>query len=203
MCVLKYERKHQFFKRLAHQVCNFKNICKTMINRHQLEHFVHWSSSDNSLATEFGPGKWVPSNYLFAIGNLNLFQENFNPEDDKIYECKRAKKLGVCFKVCDVVIINYNACTDMPVFLKIEKLLRVQDQLVFFGNILEVVKYSTASRSYLTTETAVSKFVSYDTLFDYHCFSIHQCFDQTCRYGHIVLRNKLLFNNFASLLAKP
>ena len=131
MCVLKYERKHQFFKRLAHQVCNFKNICKTMINRHQLEHFVHWSSSDNSLATEFGPGKWVPSNYFFAIGNLNLFQENFNPEDDKIYECKRAKKLGVCFKVCDVVIINNNACTDMPVFLKIEKLLRVQDQLVF------------------------------------------------------------------------
>ena len=203
MCVLKNERNYQFFKRLAHQVCNIKNICRTMINRHQLEHFLHWSSSDSSVATEFGPGSWVPSNHFFANGNLNLFQENFNPEDDKIYECKRAKKSGVCFKFCDVVIINYNTSTETPVFLKIEKLLRVQDQLVFFGNILEVVKYSTASRSYLTTETAVSKFVSHNSLFDYHCFSIHRCFDQTCRNGHIVLRKKLHFNNFACLQAKP
>ena len=97
MCVQKYERKHQFFKRLAHQVCNFKNICKTMINRHQLEHFVHWSSSNNSLATEVAPGKWVPSNYFFAIGNLIFFQENFNPEDAKKYKCKRAKKTGSMF----------------------------------------------------------------------------------------------------------
>ena len=180
-----------------------KNICKTMINRHQLENFVHWSSSDKSLATECGPGSWVPSNHFFANGNLNLFQENFNPEDYKIYECKRAKKLGVCFKVCNVVIFNYNTSNETPVFLKIEKLQRVQDQLIFFGNIIEVVKYSTASRSYLTTGTAVIKFVSYNYLFNYHCFSIHRCFDQTCRYGHIVLRNKLLFNNFASLQAKP
>ena len=62
------------------------------------------------------------------------------------------------------------------------------------------LKYSNTSRSYLTTETPVTKFVSYNSLFDYHCYSIHRCFDQKCIYGHIVLRNKLLFNNFASLL---
>ena len=82
---------HKFFKCLAHQVCNFKNICKTMINRHQLEHFVQWSSSDNSLATEFGLGCWVASNHFFANGNLNLIQENFNPEDDKVYESRKQK----------------------------------------------------------------------------------------------------------------
>ena len=28
--VLRYERKHQFFKRLTHNICNFKNICKSL-----------------------------------------------------------------------------------------------------------------------------------------------------------------------------
>ena len=39
---------------------------------------------------------------------------------------QESKKIGVRFKVCDVVIINYNTSTETPVFLKIEKLLRVQ-----------------------------------------------------------------------------
>ena len=199
-CVLKYERKHQFFKRLAHQVCNFKNICKTMVDRHQLEQYVHWSSSDDSLANEFGPGKVVPCEIIFSKENVKFLAENFNLVENVVYECKRAKTLEIWFKIFDVIIINYNPSTDMPVFLKIEKILRVVNQLVFFGYTLEIFKYSNTSRSYLTTETPVTKFVSYNSLFDYNCYSIHLCFDQKCIYGHIVLRNKLLFNNFASLL---
>jgi hypothetical protein len=35
MSCLKYELKNSFFKRSAHVVCNFKNICKTLAFRHQ------------------------------------------------------------------------------------------------------------------------------------------------------------------------
>ena len=161
---------------------------------------MHWSSSDDSLATEFGPGKLVPCEIIFSKENVKILAENFNLVENVVYECKRAKTLGIWFKIFDVIIINYNPSTDMPVFLKIEKILRVTNQLVFFGYTLEIFKYSNTSRSYLTTETPVTKFVSYNSLFDYHCYSIHRCFDQKCNYCHIVLRNKLLFNNFASLL---
>ena len=33
---MRFEAKHNFFKRLAHITCNFKNICKTMAQRHQM-----------------------------------------------------------------------------------------------------------------------------------------------------------------------
>ena len=135
---------------------------------------------------------------IFSKENVKFLAENFNLEENVVYECKRAKTLGIWFKLFDVIIINYNPSTDMPVFLKIEKKLRVVKELVFFGYTLEIFKFSNTSRCYLTTETPVTKCVSYNSLFDYHCYSIHRCFDQKCIYGHIVLRNKLFFNNFAS-----
>ena len=35
MCCIRYELKNSFFKRSAHIVCNFTNICKTLAYRHQ------------------------------------------------------------------------------------------------------------------------------------------------------------------------
>ena len=40
--VLRYERKHQFFKRLTHNICNFKNICKSLAIRHQVNEYFNW-----------------------------------------------------------------------------------------------------------------------------------------------------------------
>ena len=112
-----------------------------MVNRHQVEQYVHWSSSDDSLATELGPGKLVPCEIIFSKENLKFLAENFNLLENIVYECKRAKTLGIWFKIFDVIIINYNPSTDMPVFLKIEKILRVANQLVFFEYTLEIFKY--------------------------------------------------------------
>ena len=110
------------------------------------------------------------------------------------------KKIGIWFELFDVFIIKYTPNTDMPVLVKIEKKLRVANQLVFFGYTLEIIKYSTTFRSYLTTETPVTSFLSYNSLFDFYCYSIHRCFDQKCIKGHIILRSNLLISNFASLL---
>ena len=103
-----------------------------MVNRHQLEQYVHWSSSDDSLATEFGPGKLVHCEIIFSKENVKFLAENFNLDENVVYESKRAKTLGIWFKLFDVIVSNYNPRTDLPVFLKIEKFLRVANQLVFF-----------------------------------------------------------------------
>jgi hypothetical protein len=51
MSCLKYELKNSFFKRSAHVVCNFKNICKTLAYRHQ--HFALYSFLCNSHERDF------------------------------------------------------------------------------------------------------------------------------------------------------
>ena len=70
-----------------------------MVNRHQLEQYVHWSPSDHSLATEFGPGKLVPCEIFFSKENVKFLAENFNLDENVVYESKRAKTLGIWFKI--------------------------------------------------------------------------------------------------------
>nr|XP_042902933.1 uncharacterized protein LOC122270275 [Parasteatoda tepidariorum] len=47
---LRFESKHSYFKRCARQSRNFKNICSTLANRHQLlQTYIH---TDNSVFTD-------------------------------------------------------------------------------------------------------------------------------------------------------
>ena len=52
---LRFEAKHQFFKRLACIVYNFKNISKTLAHRHQMQQC--WESTSLGLDSEPEMGK--------------------------------------------------------------------------------------------------------------------------------------------------
>ena len=43
---IRFEAKHSFFK-LSHITCNFKNICKTLTTRHQLNQSFRFYSREN------------------------------------------------------------------------------------------------------------------------------------------------------------
>ena len=62
--VLRYERKHQFFKRFTHNICNFKNICKSLSLRHQICQFNDWRHSPPFKKHDF-PGSSVNIFQLF------------------------------------------------------------------------------------------------------------------------------------------
>jgi hypothetical protein len=43
--VMRYEAKHGYFKRLAHIICNFQNVCKTLANRNLIRQALAWLRS--------------------------------------------------------------------------------------------------------------------------------------------------------------
>jgi hypothetical protein len=45
MTVMRFEAKHNCFKKLAHVTCNFKNISYTAAHRHQLYHAYQWMNT--------------------------------------------------------------------------------------------------------------------------------------------------------------
>lgn len=53
MSCMKYELKHNFSKRFAHIICNFKNISKSVANKLQLFQCNSWSADPNGLHAEF------------------------------------------------------------------------------------------------------------------------------------------------------
>src|SRR5277367_6564447 len=58
---MRFEAKHNFFRRLSHIVCNFRNISKTMAMRHQMMqcYNIYSRKSIDSHALEVGPGSIV------------------------------------------------------------------------------------------------------------------------------------------------
>ena len=43
MSCMRHEAKHNFFKKHAHMICNFRNICKSLAFKHQLHQCYHFS----------------------------------------------------------------------------------------------------------------------------------------------------------------
>ena len=84
------------------------------------------------LATEFGPGKLVPCEIIFSKENVKFLAENFNLEDNLVYECKRAEKLGIWLKFFNVIITNYNPSNALPVFFKLDKNCASGEPIGFF-----------------------------------------------------------------------
>nr|XP_057925469.1 uncharacterized protein LOC131127529 [Doryrhamphus excisus] len=71
---MRFEAKHNFFKRVSHITCNFRNICKTMAYRHQMQLCYNLrSGSVLSHITEVGPG---PSTFLSAIDCFKDLQKD-------------------------------------------------------------------------------------------------------------------------------
>ena len=69
--VLRYERKHQ---RLTHNICNFKNICKSLGLRHQICQFNDWRHSPSFKKHDF-PGSWVK--HLSTVFDSDFDNKNF------------------------------------------------------------------------------------------------------------------------------
>ena len=66
---MRFESKHNYFKDLAHRVKNFKNISKTMAERHQEALcFLLRSSLGAQLGknTSVGPGMFAPCNCVIV-----------------------------------------------------------------------------------------------------------------------------------------
>lgn len=62
---MRFESKHNYFKDLAHRVKNFKNILKTMAERHQealCYHMRNWSQLGKNI--HVGPGMY---RFIFVL----------------------------------------------------------------------------------------------------------------------------------------
>lgn len=62
---MRFEAKHNPFKRLAHAVCNFKNVSKTLAFKHQIQQMNHYKHREN-LSKKID----VTNAFLVSVGSL-------------------------------------------------------------------------------------------------------------------------------------
>lgn len=112
---MRFEAKHNFFKRIAHITCNFKNIAKTLAHRHQMNLCFQMMSGKSlkDKELEIGPGSAVLLASLdhseiisTALGGVPLFDDIFVANWCRFYGKKyRAGMMVVIDKDNDLDLI--------------------------------------------------------------------------------------------------
>ncbi|XP_048100473.1 uncharacterized protein LOC125295253 [Alosa alosa] len=122
---MRFEGKHQYFKRLARNAFNFKNICLTLAKRHQLRQCWELTSVDVLRQDEYTErGCSCPVRSLSQEIRLGLTQrfgaENIELEEDVLVVQKLCLD-NVLYSINNILVLDVIE-EDIPVFIKIRKM---------------------------------------------------------------------------------
>ena len=160
---LRFESKHSFLKKALKQLMNYKNICQSLANRHQLYQALEMSDSEylKSAFIAHHEPTFVP---------LSLMSNSVQRKLSSFYD-----SCGIvrCYKSVTVHGTNYQP--DMAVALD------VQDGLVLFGIILMIITSDEGQCCFICCRCA-----SYYSL-HLHCYELDRTDDVV-----IVQQNDLL-----------
>ena len=176
---LRYERKHQFFKRLTHNICNFKNICKSLSLRHQICQFNDWRHSPPFKKHDF-PGSSVK--HLSTVFDSDFDYKNFFGCDEALVS-KHDVIGGTRYSTNDVLISSVSS-DSMPIFESVIFIVVNRSQVYFICERIVVKNFESISRSYTISKQNLSgkTIVPYRELFDFHPLSRHSCFVPGCSF---------------------
>jgi len=179
---MRFEAKHFESKRLCGIVCCFKDICKTVVHRHQLSQCVRLAAGNCAA-------------YELSVEQVQVSTVNELPEADSILSSVRNLQrfddisCAACVSVCGTeyrqnMVIAVDA-GDEPTFCKILKCLVVTDNLVYFVCLDLHTKYYDSHLHAYAVEQKDSVQVVEHTKLKYHKpLSVRHTFH--CNYEYIV-----------------
>ena len=118
MSCLKYEMKNSFFKRTAKTICNFRNVCFTLANRHQQRVLDSWLANDHIRDIIVVTNQFqVP---LCSLAFCASVCQKFNIEaTDDIAVTKKINVATVQYTVGNHIVLDCETESGMPIFGKI------------------------------------------------------------------------------------
>jgi len=118
MSCMPYELKNSFFKRCAHVVCNFTNICYTLAYRHQ-QYALYSQLSNNHIRTAVTVGKHSYET-VYSLPYCSCLLDRFGlQEADEVAICYKLCVASVEYKQGHCLLLQFSTETGEPVFGKI------------------------------------------------------------------------------------
>ena len=153
---MRFEGKHQYFKRIAHNLCNFKNVAYFLAKRHQFRLCWEFMSSDflqreptqeNTTPKSFGSYtrdiKQALQDYIFDVTD-----DSGIDEEEIILSCKTLNMDCVKYSVKDCFVIDIVHTEEVPVFFKISAILNFRSKWLFYGCIYISDKFNKNMHCY-------------------------------------------------------
>lgn len=195
MWCMRFEAKHNFFKRLAHVVCNFRNIAYTLAFRHQLAQCSQWWTKPAfKQSLVIGTGN---ETQLFLVHNGDKIPSHFVDRDADVFVANWIEVYGTLYKPGMTLIADINEHGE-PSFVSIEKIVVMDRKAYLLCQKFKLVQFEEHLNCYTVTSDdnqAISCLTPED-LFDYHPVFSGTCYNPSCHFVHILLRHALCADNF-------
>jgi len=146
---MRFESKHYYFTRLTRVVNNYKNICSTLAQRHQMQLAYHLASDNAFLEHNVSMSCTVNAdmNYL-SDSVVDALQQNNVSRSDPLHQCKFVSVNGLTYRCRMYVITDFDSNSDTPVFGRIDNIFIQQMKVHFLLRICKSI-YDSHLSSYL------------------------------------------------------
>lgn len=124
---MRFEGKHSFFKRVVHDTQNFKNILKTLANRHQ--HMMAYSLSAPAFFKPHQKTSSISSVMVQGLPDVAKTYVEHMTDSSIIYRTSVVNVDGIDYGVEMFVSVGQEG--GLPQFSKIEQIFLVDNQIVF------------------------------------------------------------------------
>ena len=176
---MRFEGKHQYFKRVAQQLCNFRNVALSLARRHQMR--LCWElTSEDFLQTEVDGEGTASLQFLSLTRNIqqtiiNYANIDFDEveKDEVVLTCQTLHMNAVKYAVKDCFILELIELEEVPVFFKIFNIVNFRSKWLLYGCILLSDAFNEHMHSYEVQTSDIWCLIEPGQEIDYHALDVY------------------------------
>lgn len=174
---MRYEAKHQYFKKVARITNNYVNICQTLAKRHQLSQCWEWQPESpikdyhsQASVSELAPEE-LPVNLQACLLNL----ETPIAVDEKLWKSKCIVLNSIKYAIGDFFILDLVHAEQIPLFVKITLIVHIRANWILVGKLFTTTAFSRHFHSYNVRETDELLMFKAGEEVDFHALDAYRC----------------------------
>jgi len=170
---MRFEAKHQYFKRVANIVHNFRNISYTPAHRHQLRQSFEFSGKNILLVSAEGERIQTIQFSKLTTDIQCLLAAKFGStasslKDSVVLSCSQLTNDCITFKLKDFFVIDTVEEEHIPVFFKVAQILNCNNIWFLYGHIYMPRSFSCHHYAYCVEKVEYGSVIEPWNVSDYH-----------------------------------
>jgi len=161
--VMRLEAKHRFAKRIANNICNFKNIIKSVAERYLL------STSSFLIDKSFQVSYDLPEGDSVSVEDIlcsKTVKNTLNIQDDNVVIFHNVTCNGTVVELSDYLLYKWD--DDKPCFGKVLQILDYEDDIYIVLQLFEIQQFDYHRHAYVINGSSTELAIKVTDLAYYH-----------------------------------
>ena len=176
---MRFEGKHQYFKKLANQLGNFRNIAYSLAKRHQMRLCWEFTSGDFLLRdakaefTESLQFTALARNVQQALVNYVDISEDDIEAEENVLTCKTLYLNTVKYAIKGCFVVDLVETEQVPVFFKVSNIINFRSKWLLYGSIWKSNAFNAHVHSFEVEAIGIWCIIEAGQEIDYHALDMY------------------------------